>query len=549
MSAILGALCATLLAASPAPAAKAADPKAAEPGKSAEPAPPAAQPAAKPADGAAKPADAKPAEAKKDDKKPEAGKPGEAKKDEKDEEPPAPAKPEWFDEALALHYAGKAREAAPKFYAYIHGSPRTADNYEWAEFFMADDLARLGFTHAAIVYWSEVTKSRTRTELLPEALAALEKLTNQVPYDAELVEREVLYGTDFGYIPPAAFDYVHFHKGLIAQRDGNLRWATQHFSKLHAGTPYFARAKLVRAVEKMTRENDTDGALADFEALSTDKTAPRDVRNEARIGAARLYFERGEYDKTHQLYDGVELPDLDPGRGEIYLEKAWTYYRRGEASLAMGVLLALDAPSFRELFLPEKYILASLIYKERCHYLPAKRAARGFTRRYKQALGLVHERGNLKDDVRLVRAALEQDAAVRRAGDFVELLGRERDLVDQYTSRFESSGLTRKLRGMYDRALAEATRQRESMLRRALISAADRLLRDEEQVRLLDYEIGLDLYKRVKKGSLGQRIPVNDPIVGDADVVYGFDGEYWNDELKDYRLFLPTRCAAVEADK
>ena len=32
-------------------------------------------------------------------------------------------------------------------------------------------------------------------------------------------------------------------------------------------------------------------------------------------------------------------------------------------------------------------------------------------------------------------------------------------------------------------------------------SAADRLLRDEEQVRLLDYEIGLDLYKRVKKGA------------------------------------------------
>ncbi|MGC4121214.1 MAG: hypothetical protein QM765_42885 [Myxococcales bacterium] len=215
----------------------------------------------------------------------------------------------------------------------------------------------------------------------------------------------------------------------------------------------------------------------------------------------------------------------------------------------MGVLLALDAPSFRELFLPEKYILASLIYKDRCHYLPAKRAARGFTRRYKAALTLIHERGNFKDDLRLVRAALEQDSAVRRAGDFVELLGRERDLVDQYTSRFEQSGLTRKLRGIYDRALAEATRQRESMLKRALTSAADRLLRDEEQVRLLDYEIGLDLYKRVKKGALGQRMGVNDPTIGDEDVVYEFDGEYWNDELKDYRLFLPSRCAAVEADK
>ena len=54
---------------------------------------------------------------------------------------------------------------------------------------------------------------------------------------------------------------------------------------------------------------------------------------------------------------------------------------------------------------------------------------------------------------------------------------------------------------------------------------------------------------RVKKGALGQRMGVNDPTIGDSDVAYDFDGEYWNDELKDYRLFLPSRCAAVEADK
>ncbi len=549
MTLLLGALCATLLsAAGPAPADKPADAKA-EPAPAADAAPDAAK------KDEARPEEKQAAEAGGDkDKKAREGDGkaagGDKKAEEaKEDEPPPPARPELFDEALRLHYDGDSRDAAPRFYAYLNGSPRTADNYEWAQFFLADDLARLGFTHAAIVYWSEVAKTRSRAEILPEALAGLERLTAQVPYDTELVEREVLYGTDFGTVPPNVFDYVHFHKGLVALRDGSLRWATQHFGKLHPGTSYFARAKLVRAVQKMTRENDAEGALADFESLAADPTAAKEVRNEARISAARLYFEKGEYDKTHQLYDSVELPELDPGRGAIYLEKAWTYYRRGEASLAMGVLLALDAPSFRELFLPEKYILASLIYKDRCHYLPAKRAARGFTRRYKAALTLIHERGNFKDDLRLVRAALEQDAAVRRAGEFVELLGRERDLVDQYTSRFEQSGLTRKLRGIYDRALAEATRQREAMLKRALVSAADRLLRDEEQVRLLDYEIGLDLYKRVKKGAQGQRMGVNDPAVGDEDVVYEFDGEYWNDELMDYRLFLPSRCAAVEADK
>jgi Na+/phosphate symporter len=181
--------------------------------------------------------------------------------------------------------------------------------------------------------------------------------------------------------------------------------------------------------------------------------------------------------------------------------------------------------------------------------LPAKRAARGFLRRYKSALVLIHERGNLKDDSRLVRAALEQSSSLKEAGEFLEQLGKERDKVDQYASRFEASGLTRHLRELYDRAIAEATRQRESILRRALVDTADRLLRDEEQVRLLEYEIGLDLYKRVRKGGANSIAKAKDPEVQPDDVLYLFDGEYWNDELKDYRLFLPSRCAAVEADK
>jgi hypothetical protein len=469
--------------------------------------------------------------------------------DQKPEDAPAPARPEWFEEALALHYGGASRDAAPRFYAFLRGSARTADNYEWAQFFLADDLSRLGFSHAAIVYLAEVAKTRSRAEILPEALAKLEQITSQLAYDQELVEREVLFGTDFGFVPPSAFDYVHFHKGMVAYKSGYLRWAWNHFDKLHPGTSYAAQAKLVRTVHKMTKENDVEGALADFEALAKDPAAPREVRNEAKVSAARLHFERGEYDKTHQGYDAVELPELDAGRGQLYLEKAWTYYRRGDASRAMGLLLALDAPSFRELFLPEKYILGALIYKDRCHYLPAKRTAHGFTRRYKAALTLIRNRGNLKEDPRLLKAALEQDEPVRRAGEFVDQLQKERDLIDEYASRFEQSGLTRALRQLYDRELGEATRQREVLLRSALKAAGDRLLRDEEQVRLLDYEIGLDLYKRVKKGSASSRQAVKDEPILPEDVAYVFDGEYWNDELKDYRLFLPSRCAAVEADR
>ncbi len=527
--AALGACCALLLTSRPA--------------YSAEKAAPAVKPEPK-----ADAKDAAKANPKSDPKADKDAARDEPKPEEAKVEEPVPATPEDFDKALAAHHAGRFREAAPLFYAFLRGSARTADNYEWAEYFLAEDLAQLGFSHAAVVYFSSVAKTRTRSELLPVALAALEKLTENAPYDSELVEREVLYVTDFGFISGSVADYVAFHKGLTAYKDGQLRWAWNYFDKLPPGH-YAARAKLVKALHKLSHDSDADSALADFEALAADEQAPRVVRNDARIAAARLYYERGQYEQAHLAYDSVDLPELDPGRGQLYLEKAWTYYRTGDAPRAMGLLLALEAPSFRELFLPEKYVLAGLIFKDRCHFLPAKRAARGFSRRYNAALTLIRERGELKGDPRLLGAALQIDPTTKRAGDLVETMTREKDLVDNFASRFDKSGLTLMLRQLYTRALSEAVRQREALMQKALIAAADRLLRDEEQVRLLDYEVGLDLYKRIKKGTAQAKLALKDEPLDPADVAYEYDGEYWNDELKDFRMLLPSRCRAVEADK
>jgi tetratricopeptide (TPR) repeat protein len=479
---------------------------------------------------------------------PVSGKPAEKSKEKEDEEgPAAPAPPELFDEALRFHYAGLAKEAAPKFYTFIRGTPRTNENYPWAQLFMAQDLAALGYTHAAITYAGMVAKDRARPEVVPEALKTLEKLTAEVPYDHDFIDRDVIHGSDFGALPTDVLDFVNFHQGVLDYKDGYLKWAEKHFEQVKGGE-YLARAKMVKAVQKLTRDNDPDGALADFEAIAKNEEAPRDIRNDAKFAAARLYYERKQYDKAEKAYDSVDLPELDPGRAQIYMEKAWTYYQRKELGKAMGLLLALDAPSFKDIFLPEKYILRSLIYKDRCHYLPAKRAARDFTRKYRGALDLIRERGDLNEDPKLVQATIEQRTEAAREDAFLKHLAKEREAIDNYASRFESSGLTRHLRKIYDAAVSEATRKRTVAMRKALIDTADTLLRDEEQVRLLDYEIGLDLYKRFHKSTAPPSIEP-DEVVPPGDVAYNFDGEYWNDELRDYHFFLNSRCLEVEAQQ
>ena len=65
---------------------------------------------------------------------------------------------------------------------------------------------------------------------------------------------------------------------------------------------------------------------------------------------------------------------------------------------------------------------------------------------------------------------------------------------------------------------------------------ADKLLRAAEQVRLMEYEVGLKLYERVKRGLEGSSCPPRRRRSTPTQVAFQFDGEYWNDELRSYRV-------------
>jgi len=466
----------------------------------------------------------------------------------KKEKPIPPAPPDTFDRALTAHYRGDAVEAARDFYWVLATSPQTADNYPWAQYFLALDLENLGFTQAAIAYQVTVAKDRIKPEILPLALKALERMVSKVPFDEDLVIRELLYGTDFGKVPDESNDFVEFYRGFVDYTDGRIRWGDEHFAKVTAGSLYDYRARELKAVHRLHAKDDLPGALEEFDQLAQDAKAPLPVRNDARLDAARLEYERKEFQKALLDYDSVELPLLDPGRGEIYLERAWIYYRLLDPSRAYGFLTALDAPSFRGLFLPEKFLLRGLIYKDKCHYLSAKRAAREFSRRFHSTLDAIKVRDDLEKDSRLRNAALESGTAQKAEARF-QIITREREDINRYASPFATPGLTGKLHEIYDLMGAEAERRRNILFDRALDSTADRFLRADENLRLLDYEIGLDIYRRIKRGDRKKTLALEDAPPVKGEVVYPFTGEYWNDELRNLRFFLKSRCLEIEGEE
>lgn len=454
--------------------------------------------------------------------------------------PPAGKVPDAvFDKALADYFAGNPRAAAGPLYAWLLSAPRTHENHAWGQYFLARSLIDLGFTHAGGVYLARIARERSNPDVLPRALETLRALTDR-PHDEVMIDEQVFGALDLGFLPEEAGAYAHYQQGVVDLRVGNERWATTHFSKLPEGSAEASRARYALLVTRLREQKEpNDELIEDFLALTQDEKLTRESRNEAALAVARLRYERQDYPGALEAYGLVRLPRLDPGRATLYLEEAWTRYKLGEVRAALGILTTLDAPSFRDEFLPDKYLLRALIYRDLCHYLPAKRAAKELTRRFADSLEAIRNREDLTQDVRLRRAASAR-GPTKRAALFLETLEQEGSSLSRYTGSF-GAPLFMHLGKTYDLARAEAQRTYQARLEESVRQQADTLLRAAEQVRLMEYEVGLKLYERVKKGAKVV-VPPEEELLSPSQVGFTFDGEYWNDELRSYRVQLESRC-------
>jgi hypothetical protein len=454
--------------------------------------------------------------------------------------PPRRLDPRLFEDALGDFFAGRPKSAAPKLFEYVELAPSTDENHAWAQLFLARALSELGLRHAAAYYLARIARERSNPAVLPRALEELQRLA-ELPHDEVMVDEQVFGVVDLGFLPEAVSGYVHYQQGLIDLRVGNERWAAAQFAKLAPGSPEASRARYAALVARLrsAKKELPERMVEDFLELARDPQLSPEARNDATLAVARLKYELKDFPGALEAYGQVRLPPLDPGRAALYLEEAWTRYMLGQVHAAMGLLTTLDAPSFRDEFLPDKYLLRALVYRDLCHFLAAKRAAKDLTRRYADSLDAIRERGDLTRDPRLLRAAAAR-GPMRRARRFLEVLDLEGERLGRHAGSFGERMLGFMTR-LYDLSRAEAQRVHDERLRVAVRAEADTLLRAAEQVRLMEYEVGLKLYERVK-GDAKRVKPIAEEPLGPHQVAFAFVDEYWNDELRDYRFSLESRC-------
>ena len=211
----------------------------------------------------------------------------------------------------------------------------------------------------------------------------------------------------------------------------------------------------------------------------------------------------------------------------------------------MGLLHALEAPSYQKFFLPDAFLLRGLILKDLCHFIPAKRVVRAFRFRYQRPLDDAASPSADGEDRGHPRGRRRRRATIGRRTAFLRSLEQERRVLDDYDADL---GGRRARRAPATRSTtwrcASSCGYGVSSSRRPPTASCARAARDRgagEPARLR----GGPRHFQASEGRGGPPHGRGEALVvpyDSANVYYEFDTEYWNDELHSYQYFVTSRC-------
>jgi hypothetical protein len=442
---------------------------------------------------------------------------------------------ERMDRGLELLNAKKLAQAAAVLRDLYAALPETDLRRDAAAFRLAGALTDLGLVQAGIEYYLEILAGRRSPDLLGKTLGALKPL-----YERGLIEEwrfldGVVYGSQYGDLESDVADFVEYLQALGDLRLGFGSWGRARLESLAATDRLYGwRARYLLAVDRVAQRND-EGAEKLLRQILDNAAAPADVRNLASLALARLLYERKNYEEAWALYAQVRLPLVE--QDVVLLEWAWDRIASEDYQRSLGMVVGLGAPIYRRLFAPERDLIRAMALRRLCQYRAAHLAVRDFHEHYGALVRKARDREGLRDDPQI-----EQWAAWgTRLAPWARMRTRLRT-EKAMAAHVGDRRLAKHLQALYGQRLAYTEETLKRGLRGAIDSVADELLRVDEQMSLIDYEIGAGLMKPGGNRASHLTARSGELPYGSDQVFYRFDGEYWSDELGDFAVISDDRC-------
>ncbi len=465
---------------------------------------------------------------------------------------------------------GNNMEAARKYLEFIELQPQegSEDWYE-AKFGLAKALYQEGILSGASTPLLEVLLAGADRPHFKEAFEMLEVLTREIGYRPPVLEELTkVVVTDLNKEFQDRFNY-YMGKFFFDYKKSDL--AIQYLQQVSKGAADYPEALYVMGVARLDPEvNDTAGALKNFQnAIIAGEAEPggnAEILQLGYLALARTWYEVGLYDVA--LYYYQKIP-RDSGRNaEATFEQAWTYFVKNDHQRALGIFHTLHSPYFQKWYFPDLYVLEATVYVNLCKFDKAQVAMAEFQERYLDKRPRLQKfleetkepadywnamtafRGDKETDQGLPALfgnAVLDDLEFYNIYNVVKNLRAERDALQQNIGALGEFG-----QSVLDRVNDQLSTKvvEGGILVNQKLKSIDKELQDWE---LKSTRLSIDIDSEEKQ-QLEQRLrnPNWEPPSADAGTTFvlvaddwqrwEFEGEYWVDEVPNYRSSLRTEC-------
>ncbi len=503
-------------------------------------------------------------------------------------------------EAATKLFKEEDYEGAALAFGEILKDMNAADQHDQAQYLLAKALFRLGMYHSSLATFKKILERGEQHKFFKTSLEWLffisHKTTNQsVVLDeiakyanAEFPEK---YRSEFRYLL-AKYNFTRGVALLDAaaaadeedrpplEADG--RKSLEETQRLLAQVPkdskFYPKAKYLEGLALYVGgkfEPSLEGFKDVVRVLNPKAQGglqdPR-LREQAFMQLARIHYEHKQNRYAIFYYDKVARGS-DQWLQALY-EASWAHFRIGQYERALGNMITLHSPFFKDEYFPEALILKAVIYYENCRYAEATKIVDEFNKTYlplykqleevmKKEYASPADYYAMLDDIqkkssieravqgrmlfRILKLALS-DKELKHLNDSILELEAEMDGINARKDSFKFSEMSKEL-------LEELTAQRGELQKKAGFYAKRKLEKERRELADLNYralaikaEIGTR-EKDVLEASLqkGSKVAVvkdykYSTAVDDEHVYWPYEGEFWRDELGTYQYTLTKGC-------
>lgn len=284
-----------------------------------------------------------------------------------------------LSDAERAHRNGDFVGAAALYDAYLTTYPQTTspEYYEALTGFVRAMHAR-GYRHVIRSRALEALLYGPTSNHFEEMFGIVRDITNEANYLDPRFEDLTAYAV--GQYSEGFQDEFNFFLGRFFWVYGESQRALEFFGRIDSDIALKAKAEYLSAV-LLLEQNQNNEALRHFQeaivaGTDADTEDSLEVVELSYLALARIFYEIGEYDAA--LYYYQKVPEESFRHGRTLFEETWTYFMKLDWNRAIGAVHSLHSPYYERWFWPDIYVLEAATYLQVCDLDGAEAAITAF---------------------------------------------------------------------------------------------------------------------------------------------------------------------------